>query len=103
GPYVRQWLEADAGSTFRGLAGVSAPGAYVAGSGGAAVITEEHRVVGGVRAAPPLLPLLGVADAAGEAAPRRVWTARGRKMAAEATVNLYHLMDGLAWLPGGMS
>jgi len=103
GPYVRQWLEADAGSTFRDLAGVSASGTYVAENGGASAITEERRIVGDVRAATPFLALLELADAGAEAALRDFWAAWGRKMAAEATVNLYRMMYGLAWLPDGMS
>jgi hypothetical protein len=103
GPYVRQWLEADAGSTFRDLTSVSAWGTYVAESGGASIITEERRIVGEVSAAAPFLALLELADAGVEGSLRDLWAAWGRKMAAEATVNLYRLMYGLAWLPGGAS
>ena len=103
GLYVREWLEGNAGSTLRDLAGVRASGTYVAESGGASVITEESRIVGDVSAATPFLALLELADASAEAALREFWAAWGRKMAAEATVNLYRLMYGLAWLPDGMA
>jgi len=100
GPYVRQWLAADAVSTFGGLVGVGGWGTYVADTAGASIITEERRIVGEVSAATPFLALLELTDAGSEGPLRELWAAWGRKMAAEATVNLYRLMYGLAWLPG---
>ncbi|OLB98018.1 MAG: hypothetical protein AUH30_09025 [Candidatus Rokubacteria bacterium 13_1_40CM_68_15] len=103
GPYVRQWLQAEAASALGGLAGVSAWGSYVSESGSTSVVTEERKIVGEVSAATPFLTLLEIGDAGVEGALREFWPTWGRKMAAETTVNLYRLMYGLAWLPGGTS
>ena len=103
GPYVRLWLEADAAATVRGLAGVSAWATYVAESASTSILTEERRIVGEVSASTPFLALLEVADPDVEGALREFWPTWERKIAAETTVNLYRLMYGLAWLPGGTS
>ncbi len=99
GPYVRQWLDADAPATLGGLTGVRAWATYISESGGTPVITEERKIVGEVSAATPFLAVLELGDAGVEGALREFWLAWGRKMAAESTVHLYRLMYGLAWLP----
>ena len=99
GPYVRQWLEADAPAMLGGLTGVPAWATYISESGGTSVITEERKIVGEVSVATPFLAVLELGDADTAGALRQFWATWGRTMAAETTVHLYRLMYGLAWLP----
>lgn len=98
GPAVRSWLETGAAAALGSLPGTGAWAAYAADGGGTSVVTEERRLVGEVRASTPFLVVLEVGDPTAEAALRDFWSAWGRQQGAEATVDLYRLLYGLAWL-----
>lgn len=97
-PAVRRWLEAGAAAALSALPGAASWGAYAAEGGGTSVVTEERRLVGDVRASTPFLVVLEVGDPEAEAALRDFWSGWGREQGAEATVDLYRLLYGLAWL-----
>ena len=99
GPAVRAWLAGDAVSTLTGLPGVTSCALLEQETGGTSVVTEERRLFGGeVLGGTPFVALCELADAGAEAGLREFWRAWGAGIAAEATVDLYRLMYGLAWL-----
>lgn len=98
GPYIREWMERDGAGEAAGQPGVAATAFYVSESGGTSVMTEEKRIIGGeALAAPPMLALCEVGDAAAAPPLREFWTAWGRRLAAEVTLDTYRLMYGLGW------
>jgi len=99
GPAVRAWLAGDAVRALTGLPGVTACALLEQETGGTSVVTEERRLFGGeVLGGTPFVALCELADAGAEAGLREFWRAWGAGIAAEATVDLYRLMYGLAWL-----
>lgn len=98
-PAVRAGLTEEVSGARGALDGVSGWAAYETDTGGAAIQTEERRLVGGeVRPATPFLALLEVNDAGAGDALRAFWGSWGTTVGAEVTVDLYRLLYGLAWL-----
>ena len=99
GPAVRDWLAGAAVTTLTALPGVTSCALLEQETGGTSVMTEERRLFGGeVLGGAPFVALCELTDAAAEAGLREFWRAWGTRLAAEATVDLYRLMYGLAWL-----
>jgi hypothetical protein len=99
GPYVREWLEKEAGAALGALPGVTGFGLGVSDTGGTSVVTEERKIVGGdVVAGAPFVAILEVRDASAERALRDYWETWSRKIAAGTTVDSFRLMYGLRWL-----
>ena len=98
-PAVRRWLGEDAIATLAGQPGVAAAATYESDAGGAAVQTEELKLVGGtVRASTPFLALLELADPGGAAAAGEFWRAWGGRIGADVTLDVYRLLYGLQWI-----
>jgi hypothetical protein len=99
GPAVRRALEGEALAALARQPGVVGAATYESDTGGAAVQTEERKLIGGaVRAATPFLALLELADPGEAAAVGEVWRAWGGRLAADVTVDVYRLLYGLSWL-----
>jgi hypothetical protein len=99
GPAVRAWLEGEGVRAVSALSGVRGVGLYASDTSGTSVATEERRLVGGgVEPATPFLALCELATGESVPAIAGFWEAWGRRLAAEATVDHYRLLDGLAWL-----
>jgi hypothetical protein len=101
GPYVKAWLAEQATTALAGVGGVAGWAAYESETGGTSVMTEERKVMAGeVVAAPPFLALCELRDAA--ASPRVVefWQSWATRIAADAAIDGYGLLYGLAWLGG---
>jgi hypothetical protein len=99
GPAVKEWLARD------GLAAVAAvPGAggcafYVADAAGTSITTEERKLTGAhEQPVTPFLAVCEIAGDAGEAALREFWQAWSRMIAADAAVERYRFLYGLAWI-----
>jgi hypothetical protein len=101
GPYVRGWLAEQAAGALAGADGVVGWAAYESDTTGTSVMTEERRIMGGeVVAAPPFLALCELADAAAAERAREFWRSWATRIAADATIDRYTLLYGLAWLGG---
>ena len=99
GPAVKSWLVGEAVRALSALPGVTSCALLEQETGGTSVVTEERRLFGGeVLGGPPFIALCELADAGPEGQLRESWRAWGTQIAAEATVDLYRLMYGLAWL-----
>ncbi len=97
GPHVRTWMARAGVDEIPAVRGVACLGLYEADSG-AAITTEEQRIVGDAAVpAPPYLALCGLTSPDVAADVAEFWRAWGVKLAAEATVHIYRLMYGLAW------
>jgi hypothetical protein len=99
GPYVRASLLGDTLGELPAL-GVAAAAVYESETAATSVVTEERKIVGGdVTAAPPFLTLCELAATAKPDAVATHWRHWATRLAADVTVDAYHLLYGLAWLP----
>jgi len=99
GPYVRAWLAEQAAEVLGAVDGVAGWATYESDTSGTSVATEERKIMGGeVVAAPPFLALCELRDGAAQVRLRDVWQAWATRIAADATIDGYRLLYGLAWL-----
>lgn len=99
GEAVRDWLVKEGVSALGALGLVGGVGLYETDTSGTSVMTVERTLVSGdVSGATPYVALVELAEPGAAGAVREAWGRWAAGLGAQATVDLYRLMYGLAWL-----